>query len=291
MPSRTARIASVVFVNILAGLPIMTMARGETAAPDTCLSAPKGEAPAGSHWRYHIDHVNKRNCWYLRLEDGSVSQAVPQNSTTAPLPPAKPSVADARAEFRPQDKTVANPPASAGSAAPAGSGASEASPANTSIWNAAPPMATRWPDVPAATTVQNTAPATPAPANDVPQTLAASAQPAAAPAAPANLSAPIAPETIRTLIAGVLGALAFAGAGALIARRRGLGRRLRRRVAQSSRGPIWETTDDDRIILSDHPYPDHRDYRPRFARGVATAAASGGRKPESARRAPRYAQR
>ncbi len=290
MPSRTARIASVVFVNILGGLPLSTIARGETAAPDTCLSAPNGETPAGSHWRYHIDHVNKRNCWYLRLEDGSVSQAVPQNSTTAPSPPAKPSVADARAEFRPQDKPVANPPASV-AATPAGSGASEATSTNTSIWNAAPSVATRWPSVPAASTVQNSAPATPAPANDVPQPSVEPAQTATPSAAPANLSAPVQPETIRTLVAGMLGALAFAGAAALIAKRRGVGRRLRRRVAQAARGPVWETTDDDRIILSEHPYPDHRDYRPRFARSAGAAAASGGRKPESVRRAPRYAQR
>ncbi len=291
MPSRTAKFASVVFVNILAGLPLATMARGETAAPDTCLTAPKGETPAGSHWRYHVDHVNKRNCWYLRHDDGSVSQPVPQNSTAAsPPPPAKPSVADARAEFRPQDKTVANPPASAAST-PAGNSLSEASSSNTSIWNAAPPVATRWPDVPATNIVQNTASATPAPANDVPQTSAESAQTAAASAAPADLPASLPPETIRTLIAGMLGALAFAGAAALIARRRGLGRRLRRRIAQSARGPVWETTDDDRIILSDHPYPDHRDYRPRFARSAGVAPAAGGRKPESARRAPRFAQR
>lgn len=291
MPSRTARIASVVFVNILAGLPLSTIARGETAAPDTCLSAPKGETPAGSHWRYHIDHVNKRNCWYLRNEDGSVSQAVTQDGTTAPAPPpAKPSVADARAEFRPQDKPVANPPAGL-AAAPVGNGASEATSTNTSIWNAAPSAATRWPSVPATSTVPNTPPATPTAANDAPQTPAESPQTAAPSAAPAASSASIQPETIRTLIAGMLGALAFAGAAALIARRRGFGRRLRRRMAQSARGPVWETTDDDRIILSDHPYPDHRDYRPRFARNAGAAAPSGGRKPESIRRAPRYAQR
>lgn len=303
MPRRTARIASVVFVNILAGLALTTMARGEPVAPDTCLTAPTGETPAGSHWRYHIDHVNKRNCWYLRHDDGSASQPVAQSSVAAtpsppakpsvsPSPPAKPSVADARAEFRPPDKTVAIPPAPASAAsAPADNSASQAGSANASIWNAAPSAATRWPDVPAASPMPAAAPTTPAPANDVAQTSPEPAQAAAPSAAPANLSASIQPETIRTLIAGMLGALAFAGAAALIAKRRGLGRRLRRRVARSARGPIWETTDDDRIILSDHPYPDHRDYRPRFARSAGAAPAPGGRKPESARRAPRYAQR
>ena len=300
MPNRTARIASVVLVNILAGLSLATLARGEPAAPDNCLSAPTGDAPAGSHWRYHIDHVNKRNCWYLRLAGGGVAQAAPQNGTTAPSPPAKPSVADARAEFRPQatreNNTAANPPAAAAGTAPEGN-ANQSSPANASIWNAAPPAATRWADVPAAPPAPNTAspaptaPATPAPANDVPQPSADSVQ-AVAPSAPvAQLSTPIEQETILTLIAATLSALAFAGAAALIARRRRRTRHLPRHVTQSARGPIWETTDDDRIVLSDHRYPDHRDYRPRFARGAGGAPAPGGRKPESARRAPRYAQR
>lgn len=291
MPRRTAGIASVVFVNILAGLPLTTMARSEPAAPDTCLTAPTGETPAGSHWRYHIDHVNKRNCWYLRHEDGSASQPVAQNGAAAsPSPPAKPSVADARAEFRPSDKTMATPSASAASA-PAENGAGQAGSANSSIWNAAPSATTRWPDVPVASPVPAVTPATPTPANDVAQTSAEPAQTAAPSATPANSSVSIQPETVRTLIAGMLGALAFAAAAALIARRRSLGRRLRRRVARSARGPVWETTDDDRIILTDHPYPDQRDYRPRFARSAGVAPVSGGRKPESVRRAPRYAQR
>ena len=38
------------------------------AAADSCLSAPKGATPAGSHWYYRIDRVTKRQCWYLREE-------------------------------------------------------------------------------------------------------------------------------------------------------------------------------------------------------------------------------
>ena len=76
------------------------MARGETATAENCLSTPKSETPAGSHWYYRIDHVNKRNCWYLRREGGEVAQALPQPSPPTPAP--KPSFADARAELRPQ---------------------------------------------------------------------------------------------------------------------------------------------------------------------------------------------
>jgi hypothetical protein len=39
-----------------------------------------------------------------------------------------------------------------------------------------------------------------------------------------------------------------------------------------SREPIWETTDDDRIVLEDYPSSGYRDYQPRFARGVGGAS-------------------
>jgi hypothetical protein len=92
---------------------------------------------------------------------------------------------------------------------------------------------------------------------------------------------------IPTMIAATLGALAFAGAGALIARR--FRRRVRRRKATSARGAIWDTTDDDRIVLSD-PAADERDDRPRFARGVASTA-SRPRGQEFKQRAPEFVQR
>jgi hypothetical protein len=97
------------------------------------------------------------------------------------------------------------------------------------------------------------------------------------------------PQTFWSLVAATIGALAFAGIAALISKR-GRARRLRRRLTRSTRRPIWETTDDDRIVLSDHPNPDNRDYRPRFGRS-AGAAASNVRARESASRATRYARR
>jgi hypothetical protein len=285
MPNRTAKLISAVFVSILAGVPLATMVRGQTAAPDSCLSGPKGETPSGSHWYYRVDHANKRNCWYLRGEDGRVSQAVPQNSQPSPSPIAKPSVADARAELRPQavreDNPVVSPPAKAAD--------NETSSANASIWNATPAVATRWPELPPASSMPKAAASTAAPASDVTQSSADPA-PVAAPSAPlANLSMPIQPEMIPTLIAATLGALAFAGAAALISRRRRT--RLRRRKVQSGRGPVWETTDDDRIVLSDHPSLDSRDYRPRFARNVRSAPPPNDRAAEPVSRAPRYARR
>jgi hypothetical protein len=30
-----------------------------------CLTEPKGDAPAGQHWYYHLDRSGDRKCWYL----------------------------------------------------------------------------------------------------------------------------------------------------------------------------------------------------------------------------------
>jgi hypothetical protein len=90
---------------------------------------------------------------------------------------------------------------------------------------------------------------------------------------------------IPTVFAAIVGALAFAVAAAFLSRSR---RRLRVPKVRSARGPVWETTDDDRIVLSDLPAVDNREYRPRFARSVGSAPAVS---PEFVRRPPRRATR
>jgi hypothetical protein len=279
MPRRTATMVPAILAGILAGISLTTMARGEPANVEDCLPTPKAETPAGSHWRYHIDHANKRNCWYLRRDDGGVSQALPLGNPPAPAPAAKPSIADARAELRPQaireDTPAVSPPPNAAS--------NETSSANASVWNATAAVATRWPDLPAAVSAPTAAqaPVAPAPASDVTTSPAAPA-----PSIPfAYLSAPVRPEMIPIVVTAIIGALAFAGAAAFMSRRR---RRLSVPKARSARGPIWETTDDDRIVLSDYPSVDNRDYRPRFARSVGSATAVS---PEFVRRPPRRAAR
>jgi hypothetical protein len=222
---------------------------------------------------------------------------LPQASAAAsknimpPSPSAKPSAVDARAELRPQ---AVRDPADSTPSKPAGdpetAAVNGASSSSGSVWNGTATLATRWPDLSTASPLSNAPPAAvTTAANDTPQ---ASADPAQAivPSIPfAHLSVTVRPETFWTLIAAVIGALAFAGFAALLSGR-GRSGRLRRRVAQSARGPISETTDDDRIILSDHPYPDNRDYRPRFGR-VGASAASSSRTREPGSRAPRYARR
>ena len=295
MPSHATKFAAAIFVNVLASLPLVMMARGETTTAQSCLSAPGSETPAGGHWRYRVDHLNKRNCWYLHRADG-VAQALPQSSPRASAQPAqtpvqatKPSVADAHAELRSRaandDNAAATPPAN-----PA---ANETSPASPPVWNAEPTVATvatRWPELPPAYQMPRveSAAASSADNTTAQQTPAETPQATAQPAAFGYFSLPIRSETIPTLLAAILGALAFGSGAALISRRMEQTRRLRR-VTKSTAAPLSETTDDDRIILSD--IPDMADYRPRFGRDFRASAVVDDRDQEFVRRAPRYAHR
>jgi hypothetical protein len=275
MPERNARSLSTAFIIVLASIPLATITRGETAPPDSCLSEPKAETPPGSHWHYRVDHANKRNCWYLRSE-GGVSQALPQNTSTAPAPVAtKPSVADARAELRAQ--------ASREGGTAVGPAAAASPPANTqrsTPWPAPPPTeaapaasAPRWPE-PAATSpspVPNSAAPAAANSADNPPQATANLPVAAAASAPADPPTPIHLGVFPGLIVAGIGALAFAIAAAtLIARRRRV-RLPRHRKMSRARAPIWEMTDDDRIVIEDQPPSRNRNYEPRFARGAGSA--------------------
>src|ERR671915_203556 len=64
----------------------------QAAAADSCLSAPKGATPSGSHWYYRIDRVTKRQCWYLREEndkaDDKFARAAPPAPASAAEEPA-----------------------------------------------------------------------------------------------------------------------------------------------------------------------------------------------------------
>jgi hypothetical protein len=115
-------------------------------AADSCLSAPKGATPAGSHWYYRLDRVTKRQCWYLREESDAAEDkftraappaSAPASAATADEPAPQPrtagrrsisdksisdkSISDARAEWHP--RVEPNPPArverTAATAAPA----------------------------------------------------------------------------------------------------------------------------------------------------------------------------
>ena len=123
MPNRTAKLALIVFVSVLAGIPFSTSSYSATPAPDDCLSAPNGQTPEGSHWYYRIERGTKRHCWYLREEGERVSQRAPASTVPAAKPIApkadpaiRGAVANARAELPPAqtrdtaDRTAATAP-------------------------------------------------------------------------------------------------------------------------------------------------------------------------------------
>jgi hypothetical protein len=88
MSNRSVKFAPALFAGVVAGanLAAMTDLRAQVlttaaeaatqapqAAADSCLTAPKGATPAGSHWYYRIDRVTKRQCWYLREEEADTA--------------------------------------------------------------------------------------------------------------------------------------------------------------------------------------------------------------------------
>src|SRR6266516_1064296 len=47
-------------------------------AAETCLAAPKGAAPQGSHWYYRVDQGTQRKCWRLVQKDQKGRSAAAQ---------------------------------------------------------------------------------------------------------------------------------------------------------------------------------------------------------------------
>jgi hypothetical protein len=168
MPNRTAKTVSAIFAAVLASSYLATAPGHATDAADSCLSAPKGAAPEGSHWYYRIDRPTNRHCWYVK--DAKVaSQGAPQdlspaaNNVSPPKKPAPPPVvANARAELplpqprADQDMRVAQQiPADAATIAPR----ANAPDANTQQ----PVAASPWPDPAAVAPPVNATPPAPAP--------------------------------------------------------------------------------------------------------------------------------
>src|SRR5437667_1743035 len=81
------------------------------AAADSCLTAPKGATPSGSHWYYRIDRVTKRQCWYLREESDAADDkfaraAPPASAPAATSAPAAASAPAAEEPASPQQRTI-----------------------------------------------------------------------------------------------------------------------------------------------------------------------------------------
>jgi hypothetical protein len=77
----------------------LALAPASDAAPaETCLAAPKGASPQGSHWYYRLERPSMRKCWYLAEKGRAIAQRnaaqmvppqqEPDEQTEAPTAPA-----------------------------------------------------------------------------------------------------------------------------------------------------------------------------------------------------------
>lgn len=302
MPNHNAKFVSAVFAGVLAGANFIPVLNNSANAEDSCLTAPNGQTPHGSHWYYRIEHGTKRHCWYLRAENDAHSQSAEAESSSPPAPaepaPAKAdaevqgSVANARAELpwpqtRAAPETPAPTPATAPTAAmpaptgqlPAAAAADAPSSDNTlpSISTATAdganpsqaPVASRWPDQVNTGASDDSAPA----ADDS----SMNAQPDTASAPPPSRAAatvPLAtadvqrsgakqPGSMQALLTIMVAALALAG---LVA---GAILRFGRRKGDEDeaqfdldRRPVWDREHSERPL----PYPTAAAPRPNIGR-------------------------
>ena len=263
MPNRTAKFVSAVLASFLANAPLATVSHSAAGAVDDCLSGPKGQTPQGAHWYYRIDHATKRHCWYLADERAPQIAAPNSSASTKPAPQdadaaMQQSVANARAELpaqTPIETTNRN-----GGIAPALSTDAVRTTDNSDATAPGAPslrsvVASRWPDPYGAEPSTNPLPNRPEPgirpnpvSRNPPTSILAAGQFAAA-----DVSSETPPYSLQMQLAALMGVLALAGiTGTAIFKIRNSQRPLPSEIRRR-RGPIWESTDDDRIVLSRHP--------------------------------------
>ncbi len=303
MPNRSAKFVSAIFASILAGAPLTTASHSETVAADNCLSGPKGETPPGRHWYYRIDHSTNRQCWYLREEGDKVSQAappqiapqqaVPQKASPSAQPPApqadagmQRSVADARAELPPRTNRNDGPNTPLPAVAPALNDPPRASAADKDMGSTV--VASRWPDPSGVSPASSPRPAASNLAASVPpNSIAAPAPASAAGTVVAEVSASQSqPGPIPRWFVAVVAPLALGSIVAGLIFKFGGSRRPRPGSIRARRRPVWEQTDDDRIVLSDYPDAAVLPRRPRFSRDIVAAGEPDDRMAEFYARMP-----
>jgi hypothetical protein len=273
MSNRSAFVPALCAVMMAAAsLAVSTDSKAQ-ATSDSCLAAPKGATPAGSHWKYRIDRVTKRQCWYLREADEKSTRAAPQGSfAAASAPPADPpqqqqqstqqqpmqpqsmqqptltrkTISDARAEYLSQqarEQNAAPEPRTTGSVAtPPVTDDKRALGAN--VLAPTPLAATRWSDAtslsshPAA--IQAAA-ATDQPA-DQPQEAEEAQQPVAAPSVAPVAAAPLIAKPAVSLQMLLLAlAAALAAAGIIVSLVFRIGRVRARRALLRKRSAMWDS--------------------------------------------------
>ena len=257
MQNRTAKFVSAIFASLLAGTPLTTVSHSAVPAADDCLSKPKGQAPAGSHWYYRVDRASKRHCWYLGEQRDKLSRAGPQDLAAIANPgspqkdtPTQRPVADARAELLLQQTLVEQetsvpwqriPPATANAASFENGQSANAPDAKTqrSV------IASRWPDPSGVSSSVDQAPTTGNSGEPVQLNSEQAPLPAVASSAAVNLSFEKQSGSVQMLLLVMMSALVIAGVMGSAIFRFGSGRRAGRQT-RSDRRAIWDSVDTDR---------------------------------------------
>lgn len=132
---------------------------------DSCLSAPSGATPAGSHWYYRLDRVTKRQCWYMREEsekaDDKFARAAPPESPPSTDASRTQKFAEARAEYvaqPPRAEPVRAETRSIAAAAPVPAVQTDQRATMPNVLAPAPLSSMRWNDAPVASASSNPAP-------------------------------------------------------------------------------------------------------------------------------------
>src|SRR4051794_13513269 len=329
MSNRSVKFAPALFAGVVAGASlaamtdlraqvISTAAEAATQAPqagaDSCLAAPKGATPSGSHWYYRIDRVTKRQCWYLReesdtAEDKFARAAPPASAPAATSTPAaasaaeepaspqqrtitRKSIADARAEWVPQHpRAEQNSPARverAVAAVPAPAAQNSPRAAMPNVLAPAPLSSMRWNDAPTTTRtslnssdlqVAAATPPTAQPPQAQPPQAELMQQPAVDQIAPAPIDVAAAKPTasLQKLLLVMAAALALAGLTVSAIVR--IGRMRARRAMRRKRRAMWDSAKTKR--RSPQPMFHDEDAGLRRAGGV-----SNPRVPQDRTRAP-----
>lgn len=187
----------------------LALAPASDAAPaETCLKAPQGAAPQGSHWYYRLERPALRKCWYLAAKARKVTQRAaaqkapqqePDEESDAPPAP----VANAAAPA-----AIAAPPVANAAPAPA----AEPTPVITTLVtrNVSNTDETVSPAAPNAAQPLVAPEAPPLPLVQAPSEPQAPSVAAEQPASPADQAASVSADGMSTLQL-LLGALALLG--------------------------------------------------------------------------------
>jgi hypothetical protein len=284
MSNRTAKFVSAIFAGLLASALLSTISHSAVPAADECLSGPKGQTPAGSHWYYRIDRATKRHCWYLGEAGQKLARSGRPNSPPSEKPASRKaetamqdSIADARAEL--PARTAIEPPNRDGALAPAIAADAAVREDNR---DARMPgaetqrsiFASRWPGQSIASPSID-----PTPNKDDPGTSAGSAEQTQPPSpltaglfTAADISSQTASYSVPMLLAAIIGALALAGIIGSVIFKFGGTRRLALRKVRERRGVNWESANIDRRTSPAYPRTDVSSQRPDVARDLDQAA-------------------